>query len=197
MMERVLVIYGTTHGQAAKVARATAEELRRSGADADVVEASTRAPGPDTYDGVIVVGSVHARGYQRSLRRWVRTHADTLQEKPSAFVSVCLGVLQRDPVVDRALSGIRDAFYAATGWHPTLVAVVAGALPYTQYDPLTRWMMRRIVAKAKGDTDTSRDYEYTDWEAVRRFAGEFALRVSEQKRPRMAPAAGSAAALWP
>ena len=31
------------------------------------------------------------------------------------------------------------------------------------------------MAKAKGDTDTSRDYEYTDWEAVRRFAGEFAL----------------------
>ena len=77
------------------------------------------------------------------------------------------------------------------------VAVVAGALPYTRYSPLTRWMMRRIVAKAKGDTDTSRDYEYTDWEAVRRFAGEFALRVSEQKRPGIAPAAGSAAALRP
>jgi menaquinone-dependent protoporphyrinogen oxidase len=35
-------------------------------------------------------------------------------------------------------------------------------------------MMRRIVAKAGGDTDTSRDYEYTDWADVRTFAEEFA-----------------------
>jgi menaquinone-dependent protoporphyrinogen oxidase len=117
--------------------------------------------------------------------------------KPSAFVSVCLGVLQHDPTVDRALSGTRHAFYAATGWHPTLVAVVAGALPYTRYSPLTRWMMRRIVAKAKGDTDTSRDYEYTDWDALRRFASAFALRVAEQKRLPVAPAAGSDAVLRP
>ena len=196
-MPRVLVIYATTYGQAANIARATGEELRRSGAESDVVEASARAPGPAGYDGVIVVGSVHARGYQRPLRRWVRTHGDALQEKPSAFVSVCLGVLQRDPAVDRALGGIRDAFYTATGWRPALVAVVAGALPYTRYGLLTRWMMRRIVAKAKGDTDTSRDYEYTDWDAVRRFAGEFARSVAEQTRPPIAPAAGSGALLQP
>jgi menaquinone-dependent protoporphyrinogen oxidase len=30
--------------------------------------------------------------------------------------------------------------------------------------------MRRIAAKEGGDTDTSRDYEYTDWPAVDRFA---------------------------
>jgi menaquinone-dependent protoporphyrinogen oxidase len=196
-MIRVLVVYATTHGQAARVARAAGEELRRSGAQADVVEASDRAPGPDGYDGVMVAGSVHARGYQRHLRRWVRTHAEALQRKPSAFVSVCLGVLQRDPAVDRALDAIRESFYAATGWRPALVAVVAGALPYTRYNPLTRWLMRRIVAKAKGDTDTSRDYEYTDWDAVRRFASAFALRVAEQKRLPVPPAAGSDAVLRP
>ena len=56
-------------------------------------------------------------------------------------------------------------------------AFVAGALPYTQYNWLTRWMMRRIVARAHGDVDTSRDYEYTDWEDLRSFAGEFARRI--------------------
>jgi menaquinone-dependent protoporphyrinogen IX oxidase len=29
--------------------------------------------------------------------------------------------------------------------------------------------MGRIVARAGGDTDTSRDYEYTDWAALRAF----------------------------
>ncbi len=37
--------------------------------------------------------------------------------------------------------------------------------------------MKRIVAKAGGGTDTTRDYEYTDWDDVRVFAREFAQRV--------------------
>jgi menaquinone-dependent protoporphyrinogen oxidase len=38
--------------------------------------------------------------------------------------------------------------------------------------------MRRISRKEGGDTDTSRDYEYTDWAAVDRFAAEFADEVA-------------------
>jgi menaquinone-dependent protoporphyrinogen oxidase len=38
--------------------------------------------------------------------------------------------------------------------------------------------MRRISAKEGGDTDTSRDYEYTDWAAVDRFARELVTRVA-------------------
>ena len=34
-------------------------------------------------------------------------------------------------------------------------------------------MMKRIVAKAGGGTDTTRDYEYTDWNDLRVFAHEF------------------------
>jgi menaquinone-dependent protoporphyrinogen oxidase len=37
--------------------------------------------------------------------------------------------------------------------------------------------MRLIVGHAGGDTDTSRDYEYTDWEAVTRFAEAFGQAV--------------------
>ena len=39
-------------------------------------------------------------------------------------------------------------------------------------------MMRLIVGAAGGDTDTSRDYEYTDWQAVDRFAGALATQVA-------------------
>ena len=52
--------------------------------------------------------------------------------------------------------------------------MVAGALPYTRYGWIKRMMMRRIVAKAGGDTDTSRDYEYTDWNDLRVSSRDFA-----------------------
>jgi menaquinone-dependent protoporphyrinogen oxidase len=37
--------------------------------------------------------------------------------------------------------------------------------------------MRRIAAKHHSDVDTSRDYEYTDWDDVKAFAREFERRV--------------------
>jgi mono/diheme cytochrome c family protein len=38
--------------------------------------------------------------------------------------------------------------------------------------------MKRIAAKAGGDTDTSRDYDYTDWKDLEAFADEFGRRLS-------------------
>ncbi len=38
--------------------------------------------------------------------------------------------------------------------------------------------MKRIAAKAGGDTDTTRDYEYTDWSAVNKFALDFSKNLS-------------------
>jgi menaquinone-dependent protoporphyrinogen oxidase len=100
-MARILVLYGTTDGHTAKVAATVADALRTAGAAVDVIEAGTKQPEPDQYAGVIVAASVHMRGYQRSVRRWVRRHAEALRGKPSAFLSVSLGVLQKDPDVPR------------------------------------------------------------------------------------------------
>jgi hypothetical protein len=41
--------------------------------------------------------------------------------------------------------------------------------------------MRAITAREGGDTDTSRDYEYTDWAKVERFAAGFAETVADHR----------------
>src|SRR5262245_36873058 len=179
MSRRILILYGTTEGQTAKIARAMADTLRSGGDDVDVVQAkgSGVGPYPEDYAGVIVAGSVHIGGYQRAVQRWVKAHEPQLRARPNAFVSVCLGVLQHSEKVDRELAEILRRFFVRTGWQPNESKIVAGALPYTKYNWLTRWMMRRIVAKAHGDTDTSRDYEYTDWAALADFAQRFGARA--------------------
>jgi BON domain len=59
--------------------------------------------------------------------------------------------------------------------------MVAGALPYTRYGWLKRQMVKRIVEKAGSeDTDTTRDYEYTDWNDLRDFAQDFVGLAAEQ-----------------
>lgn len=178
-MPRVLILYGTSDGHTAKVAAALAGKLRYDGCSVAVVDArdAGRAVTPEEYDGVIVGASIHIGGYQRAVARWVRRHATTLGSRPSAFVSVCLGILEERAEAQREVADIMQRFLRRCGWRPTLTKTVAGALPYTRYGWLKKWMMKRIVAKAGGGQDTTRDYEYTDWGEVRALAGDFARRL--------------------
>ena len=59
-----------------------------------------------------------------------------------------------------------DDFVADTGWQPAFVKPVAGALMYSRYNLLIRFVMKRIARQAGASTDTSRDHEFTDWAAL-------------------------------
>jgi menaquinone-dependent protoporphyrinogen oxidase len=194
MPPRILVFYGTTDGHTRKVATAVANTLRSTGLAVDLVDAkrSGRDVTPEGYSAVIVAASVQGGRYQAAVRRWVRAHAAQLRARPSAFLSVCLAVLQRTPKADRDIGVILETFFASTKWYPTESKIVAGALLYTRYNWLKRWVIRKIVAKAGGDTDTTRDYEYTDWDDLASFAQRFARSlpsVSSLTGRRTAPTA--------
>jgi menaquinone-dependent protoporphyrinogen oxidase len=60
--------------------------------------------------------------------------------------------------------------------------VFAGALSYSQYKPLKRLVVRALAAVAGHDTDTSRDYEYTDWQAVERFSASVGKLIEVKAR---------------
>jgi menaquinone-dependent protoporphyrinogen oxidase len=166
IMARVLIVFGTTNGQTAKIASRMGGTLRNRGHEVTVASAAGDPPGPAGYGAVLVAASVHAGHFQREVTRWVQRYAYALNRVPSAFVAVSLGILQKDPAVQEEIRGIDDRFLIGCGWRPRWTLPVAGALTYTRYNLVTRWMMRRIAARAGGDTDTSRDYEYTDWAAV-------------------------------
>lgn len=188
-MQRLLLAYGTTDGQTAKIMRFLDAELRGLGASVTLVEAEgAHAPGDlGEYDGIVVAGSIHAGGFQRRLVQWVRQNRQQIAARPHIFLAVCLSVLQQDPAVHRELERILSRFVRDTGWSPRAMRSVAGALTYSRYGFFRRWAMRRIAEKAGGGTDVSRDYEYTDWEELRRLAGNFL--ASLQRGPGMDPAA--------
>lgn len=178
-MAKVLILYGTTQGQAAKIAFRIGDELRGAGHRVDLFDSRKIPRWVDLmeYDAFIGGASVHAGGFQRTLRKWVKTHSRALTSLHSGFFSVCLGILQPEDSVHREEAKIVDDFLVATAWKPQKTVIFAGALSYSKYNPLLKWWMRRISKKAGGDTDTTRDYEYTDWNAVSRFAKEFSKEI--------------------
>lgn len=174
-MTHILIVYGTTDGHTRKIAQVLAENLRAQFCSVDIVDSAGQLKRlcPEGYDGVIVAASVHVGDFQRSVGNWVRAHAKTLNLLPTAFLAVCLAVVEKGTKPRQEILRIMRRFFDSTDWRPTITKMVAGALPYTRYGWIKRMMMRRIVAKAGGDVDTTRDYEYTDWNDLRVFSRDF------------------------
>ena len=173
-MAKVLIVYGTTEGQTAKVAQHVGDAGQRLGHDVSVQHASDVADEDlAQFDAAIVGASLHEGRYQRAVRSFVERHKSFLASRPSAFFSVSLAAASSDPNERAEARRIATDFVSRAGWAPKRIESFAGALKYTQYSWLKRTLMRYIAAKEGGDVDTSRDVEYTDWDEVTRFAEGF------------------------
>ena len=170
-MMRVLIPYGTTEGQTARISEYLADVIRDHGHEAHAVDIKgSGAPEPDDYDAVIVGASIHMGKHEDYVRDFVRKNRDALERLPSAFFSVSLAA--HDDTEEA--QGYIEEFVQETGWRPGMVGLFGGALLYTQYGFIKRHVMKRIARhKGNPDTDTSRDYVYTEWENVKHFAEEF------------------------
>ena len=178
-MARIVIVYGTGEGQTAKVARHIGRTLGAVGHTVglmDVAHASDRIDW-HAVDGVIVGASVHLGRHDRRVERFVARHRERLEALPSAFFSVSMAA--REITADDRVELDRHVadFQARTGWHPARMGEFAGALLYTRYNPFVHFVMRRIARDRGGDTDASRDHEYTDWDGVTRFAERFAASL--------------------
>ncbi len=183
-MNRIGVFFATREGQAHKVADHLAAAMLARGLEVAIHE--VRDPESPTALGrseaVALVGSVHLGKHEPELVRFVTANRAKLDAVPAAFLSVCgaeSGTEKGATPEARAVSATHVAeqlaeFARATGWHPARVMPVAGALLYTHYNPLVRWIMKRIARSEGLPTDTSRDYEFTDWGAIEQVARNIA-----------------------
>lgn len=174
-MAHVILLYGTTEGQTAKIAQHVASVGSSLGHAVDVRHAAELEPefSIERYAAAILGASVHEGRHQAYLVAVARAHAAWLAQHPSAFFSVCLAMASSDPQEQAAADALIDRFAERTGWAPAHRAAFAGALRYSQYNWLKRMVMKQIAKKEGGSTDTSRDHEYTDWDAVTAWSEAF------------------------
>jgi menaquinone-dependent protoporphyrinogen oxidase len=172
--------FATREGQTRRIAEFIAQHLRRRRVTVDLFELGKGAPiALDGYDAVVIASPVHAGCHPNEAIAFVRQHRDALGRVSTAFVSVSLSeaaaeregapASQRDRFAADVAS-TNERFFAETGWRPTHLHNVAGALAYRRYGPILRWVMKRAARRSGGAVDTSRDHEYTDWLALDAFA---------------------------
>ncbi|HEY6559888.1 MAG TPA: flavodoxin domain-containing protein [Polyangiaceae bacterium] len=183
-MEKLAVLYATREGQTRRIAEHAASSVRARGWLTDVFDVAEldNEWTANGYAAVLLAASIHAGKHEREMIQFVKRHRTELEGVPSALLSVSLTQANAEnparsaEVRTRAQQDVQrmlDDFYTSTGFRPKRVTAVAGALLYSRYNLLIRHIMKRISKRAGGPTDTSCDYELTNWAALDQFIAEF------------------------
>ena len=176
----VIVIYATVEGQTRKIARHVAGTVQSLGHDVTVYDAADLEDVDVAMaDALIAAAPIHIGRFPAPFVQWIADHANALNGRKTAFVSVSLTAASDDKSGLAEIDTIVEKFSAETGWWPVSIHHAAGALKYTEYDFFRRWMLKRIAAKEGGPTDTSRDHEFTDWAALDTFVDGFARQAPD------------------
>lgn len=179
---KILIIYGTSEGQTRKIARFMEDILQDENHKVVIADATEEPPNPSDFDATLIGGSIHMHKYQSSIYNYIMENINELNNKPSAFFSVCLAVASDIDEEHQEAHDIAEKFLKQTGWKARAISHIAGALKYTQYDYFKRLIMRMIAKKQGGDTDTSQDHEYTDWNAVKAFVLDFVRKIDPHNK---------------
>ena len=181
---KAAIFFATREGQTRKIADRLAADLRARGVETDLFDVRvSSAVDWSQYAIACVAASVHVGHHEPEVIAFVKRHRAHLERLSAPFISVTLSEAGAEDATRTAaerqqaaadVQKMIDVFVADSGWRPDRVLPVAGALAYSKYNFVVRFVMKRIARKAGAPTDTSRDYEFTDWPALDRFAGELA-----------------------
>lgn len=185
-MRPILVLYATREGYTRRIAEHVAATIRSRGYSADAVDAAGLPVdfSMEGYEAAVLAASVHVGKHEKEMVTFVKRFRTQLERMRAIFLSVSLAEAgaenpaatpERRAEAAKDVRRIIDTFLQETGWHPSKVHGVAGALHYTKYNFLTRFVMKRIAKAQGGSTDTSRDHELTDWEALDHIVDELGL----------------------
>jgi menaquinone-dependent protoporphyrinogen oxidase len=169
---RILIAYGTSEGQTRKIANRVAACVHELGHDAHLFDtASLEDTHVDSYDRVIVAGSVHQQRHPESIEVFVMASLTELQKRPTLFLSVSLSAAFPDGILE-AQSYVGE-FLISTGWKPTQSLLIAGALRYDEYDYFKAQIIEHVVLKCHEVEGAKGDYEFTDWNTLCRAVESF------------------------
>ena len=177
-MSRILIAFDTRDGQCEKIAYAMADIVEILGHKVLVENLNTKSLDLAGLhlDGVIVGGPIYAGRFTKGLRKFLNVNRASLSDLSTAFFSVSLSAAGTSDQREDALKTM-NRFLASLAFAPAERVSLAGALKYRKYGFLKRLMMKWMASLNGGDTDTSRDHEYTNWETVSHFVESFLTKA--------------------
>lgn len=172
-MKKALFLYSSREGQTIKILHYIEEQLDDYQCElidlqnVDTIDLSL-------YDRVLIGASIRYGHLNKKLYRFIERHQQQLDDHKVAFFCVNLTARKEDQGKDTPEGSVYiQKFLKLSVWQPKLIGVFAGALYYPRYNWFDRNMIKLIMKMTNGETDTSKEIEYTNWKKVALFADRF------------------------
>tara|TARA_B100000085_G_scaffold213846_1_gene197992 strand:- start:151 stop:663 length:513 start_codon:yes stop_codon:yes gene_type:complete len=170
-MEKTLITYSTVDGQTKRISERLAKLATQS--RVDVLPISNQI-NLDSYKTIIIGASIRYGKYRNEVFNFIENNIHTLNVKENAFFSV--NVVARKPEKSAPETNpYLIKFLDKIKWKPKNLGVFAGKIEYPKYKFIDKYAIKFIMWLTKGPTDTSKTYEFTDWNKVEDFARDLNL----------------------
>ena len=170
-MKKTLITYSTVDGQTKIISERLAKLSNHS--HVDVLPISNQI-NLDSYKTIIIGASIRYGKYRNEVFSFIEDNIQTLNIKENAFFSV--NVVARKPEKSTPETNpYLIKFLSKIKWKPKNLGVFAGKIEYPKYKFIDKYAIKFIMWLTKGPTDTSKTYEFTDWNKVEDFARDLKL----------------------
>ena len=126
------------------------------------------------FNEVIIGASIRYGKHSKELYKFIKLNKNILDQKETVFFSVNVVARKLEKNSPETNPYIKK-FLKISGWKPKKIGVFAGKVDYPNYGLIDKYAIKLIMFLTKGPTDTSRSFEFTDWEKVDNFAKQLKL----------------------
>ena len=168
---KILIIYSSTDGHTKKICEVIKENLINKGelhltSIENVFETNVQF-----YDYIIIGASIRYGKHNRKVFDFIEKNLNIIEKKKNAFFSVNVVARKNEKNTPETNPYIKK-FLSKTRWKPKKLGVFAGKVDYPNYSFLNKQIIRFIMFITKGPIDTSKSFEFTNWDNVKKFAQE-------------------------
>ena len=164
-MQKSIIIYSSVDGHTKEICEKIAGHMI---GDSDIFSVDDN-PEIQNYEKIIIGASIRYGKYRTKLFDFIESNIEIINGKENAFFSVNVVARKTEKNTPNTNPYVQK-FLNSTTWIPNKVEVFAGKIDYPKYKFLDKYAIKFIMLITKGPTDTSKRYEFTDWDKVKNFA---------------------------
>ena len=170
-MKKILLTYSTVDGHTKTICEKILSYSETSQVDILPIDRSINIK---DYDTVVIGASIRYGKYREEIFEFIKENEELLNSKDNAFFSVNV-VARKENKNKPETNPYLIKFLNKISWQPKILDVFAGKIDYPKYKFLDKYAIKFIMWITKGPTDTSKVYEFTDWNRVKSFAEKLEL----------------------
>ena len=162
---RNIFIYYTSNGQSLKICNALNQNKESLITDIDKIKTVKL----DEFDQIIIGASVKYGDHNKKIYDFIKNNKILLETKKTGFFSVNATARKSEKNKPETNPYVIK-FLKKTNWTPDNIGVFAGKIDFPNYNFLEKYIIKVIMWITNGPTDTSKTFEFTDWEDVKKFS---------------------------